>query len=73
MTGSHTINVGMYVGMYVCRFVYKQYVCQNAWTQLRVPNTRMLKVSFGWLKPNSFKLYARAALAWTKKQLQTFT
>ena len=43
---------------YVCRYVglsmgnpYKRkYVCQNAWAELRGPNTRMLKVSLGSLK-----------------------
>ena len=25
---------------------------KNAWADLRGPNTRMLKVCFGWLKPN---------------------
>ena len=24
---------------YVCRFVYKKYVCQNAWAELRGENT----------------------------------
>ena len=28
---------------------YKKLVCQNAWAELRGPNTRMLKVSFGRL------------------------
>ena len=28
-----------------------KYVCQNAWAELRGPNTRTLKVSFGRLKP----------------------
>ena len=45
------IYICMYVGMYVCRFVYKKYVCQNAWAELRGHNMRMLKVSLGQLKP----------------------
>ena len=59
---------------YVCWFVYKKYACQNVWVELRGPNTRMLKVSFGQLKPTCdtriihFYSYARAALAWTKKK-----
>ena len=40
----------MYVGLSMGN-PYKNYVCQNAWPELRGPNTRMLKVSFGWLKP----------------------
>ena len=44
--------------MSVCWFVYgkliqknKKYVCQNLWAEIRGPKTRMLKVSFGRLKP----------------------
>ena len=40
----------MYVGLSTGT-PYKKYLCQNAWAELRDPNTRMLKVSFGWLKP----------------------
>ena len=46
----------MYICMYVglSMFVYgkliQKYVCQNAWEELRGPNTRMLKISFGSLK-----------------------
>ena len=36
--------------MYVCQYVYKKYVCQNVWAELRSPNMRMLKVSFGQLR-----------------------
>ena len=39
----------------VRRFVYRKpiqkYVCQNAWEELRGLNMRILKVSFGQLKP----------------------
>ena len=65
------IYVGMYVGLST-----KKYVCHNAWAELRGPNTCMLKISLGQLKPilchpyYSFLLYARAALAWTKKNVQ---
>ena len=43
----------MYVGMSVCLWENhsQKDVCQNAWAELRGPNTRMLKVSFGQLKP----------------------
>ena len=44
-------DICRYVGMYICRFVYKKYVCQNVWAELRDPNTRMLKVSLRQLKP----------------------
>ena len=37
--------------LYVCRYVYKKYVSQNVWAELRGPNMRMLKVRFGQLKP----------------------
>ena len=33
--------------MSVCRFVYKKYVCQNAWAELHGPNTSMLKSVLG--------------------------
>ena len=48
--------------IYVCRSVslrlsmenpYKKMVCQNAWAELRGPNTRMLKVSFVSLKQSA--------------------
>ena len=54
----------MYVCMYVRRYVYKKYVHQNVWAELR-------KVGFGQLKPTCdthIILYARAALAWMKKK-----
>ena len=38
-----------YVCMSVC--LQKKYICQNVWVELRSPNTHMLKVSFGQLKP----------------------
>ena len=41
----------MSVCWYVCWFVYKKYICQNVWAEIRGPNTRMLKVCFGRLKP----------------------
>ena len=47
----------IYIYMYVCQYVglsmgnpYKKDVCQNAWGELRDPDTRMLKVSLGWVK-----------------------
>ena len=43
-------DIYMYVGLSMGN-PYKKYVCQNAWVELRGPNTRMLKVSFGRLKP----------------------
>ena len=62
------IYVGMYVCMYVCmsvcRYVYKKYVHQNVWEELR-------KVGFWQLKltcDTHIILYARAALAWMKKK-----
>ena len=63
------IYVSMYVGLSTGN-PYKNYICPNAWAGLHAPNTRMLKVSFGWLKPPyySFLLYTRAALGWTKKK-----
>ena len=39
----------MYVGLSMGK-PYKKYVCKKAWAELRCPNTRMLKVSFGRLK-----------------------
>ena len=49
------ISRDIYICQYVCRFVYgkpiQKIACQNAWEELRGPNMRMLKVSFGWLKP----------------------
>ena len=61
--------------MLVYMSVYLQkYVCQNAWAELCGPNMCMLKVSFARLKLTcdtvefSFRLYATAALAWTKKK-----
>ena len=36
-----------YVGMLVCWYVYKKYVCYNAWAELHGPNTRMLNVNLG--------------------------
>ena len=46
--------------IYVCQFVYDclweahtKNGMQNAWAELRVPNTRMLKVSFGSLKQSA--------------------
>ena len=39
----------MYVGLFTKTHT-KNFVCQNAWEELCGPNTRMLKVSFGWLK-----------------------
>ena len=49
----HVVYIYMYIYMYVCRFVYgKQKIrmpkCVGGNTG---PNTRMLKVSFGQLKP----------------------
>ena len=38
---SHDI---MSICRYVCQFVYKKYVYQHAWIEIRGPNTRMLKV-----------------------------
>ena len=32
---------------------YIKFVCQNAWAELRGPNMRMLKVSFGSLKQSA--------------------
>ena len=32
---------------------YKKYVCQNAWVELRGPNTNTLKISFGSLKQSA--------------------
>ena len=50
----------IYICMSVCRFVYdsmgnpcKKTVCQNAWEELRNPNMRMFKVSFGSLKQST--------------------
>ena len=61
------MNVYQYVGLSTGN-PYKKYVCQNAWVELHGHNMRMLKVSFGQLKPtcDTRTLYARAALAWTK-------
>ena len=61
----------MSVCMYVCRYVYKKYVCQNVLSELRGPNTHILKGSFGQLKlicDIRILLYARAVLTWMKKK-----
>ena len=44
----------IYMCMSVCLWETIQGVrmSKNAWAKLRGPNTRMLKVCFGWLKPN---------------------
>ena len=44
------VYIYVYVGLSMGN-PYKIYVCQNAWSELHGPNTCMLKVSFGWLKP----------------------
>ena len=45
-----SIEISRDICQYVCRYVYKKYVCQNAWAELRGPNMHMLKVSLGRLK-----------------------
>ena len=40
-----------YVGLSMGNHTKSTYV-KNAWAKLRDPNVRMLKVCFGWLKPN---------------------
>ena len=46
-----SIEISCYIYMSVCTVgmsvSLQKYVCQNAWVELRGPNTRMLKVSFG--------------------------
>ena len=44
----------IYIGMSVCLWetIQKVRMSKNAWAKLRGPNMRMLKVCFGWLKPN---------------------
>ena len=46
-------HICWYVCMYVCCYVYKKYVCQKVWAELRGQNTHILKVSFGQLKQSS--------------------
>ena len=55
-----SIEILRHIYMYVGRFVYdclwepiQKMVCQNAWAELRHPNTRMLKVSFVSLKQSA--------------------
>ena len=54
---SPTLGCSIEISRDICRCVsvyvdlYKKYVCQNAWAELRGPNMRMLKVSLGHLKP----------------------
>ena len=47
---SRDIYMYMYVGLSMGKKLKKE-VCQNTWEELRGPNTRMLKVCFGRLKP----------------------
>ena len=54
----HSAMVLIYICMLVCLPLsmgnpYIKFVCQNAWAELRGPNTRMLKVSFGSLKQSA--------------------
>ena len=56
------IYVGMYVYVYLWETHTKKIVCQNAWAELRGPNTHVLKVSFGSLKQSATYFYFHQAI-----------